>query len=798
MNEYEPRPSFDVVVQRALKNANEDIWPMVTGDVDPANLTCRDLFTYVLILCECNKHVERMPVLLERAKQMQNLNEESNTYGNFWWNWGQGSVQDPNSVEFCMRSGALIWLKHKNQLGKGRDILHEMLTPALSACRHHASMPLYTNITLMNAMNLMMLGAALDRDDLVKSGTSRFEQFCLYTYDWGIHEFCSPTYTPIQVSCLGMIERFAPYEWVQKQAAMMLELFWANVAANWLTHAHYLGGTFSRTSGVFIDGDVNMIELLWANGVLPLRDKELEPVIDPTLNVIYQGLCTWNPRQVFQNVADRPYPHNLKQRWGPLQNQTRTFFQFEDVALSTTGAQYDYPNYQDVTLAANFNVPVLMDDNSKPAIFTPGKLIFIPDAKSKGPEARYGHYTPRLWTATQNRQDALGLVLFDMQDLINLPSLEMNLMMSSWPGEIWIGNEQVSPAGDSWISLTKEPVYFRHNGVAIGVRIVWQGGGNHPTLQRVVDDTHDVWMVNIDWTLIRAGNTVQHEDAYIGVALWTRIGNGLEKDEDFANWRQKFESGQCDVDIKSSTACDITVAVAGEAGDLQIRSASQDMTHFEVMLEPEESFALFDYNGHDYGRSLLQMMPLVQNYLRVLDQLPAVSIPGSIDLSQGHIQFPMTKGYNIPNTPYVWVSPDNGDENGGSDTGCMTWRLLVSKAGHYYFWADVLPCPTDDIVQVLGKGQLPIGKEDMGTNALLFRVYQDMSKPCVQGTSLISCKDTTNWQWVPLAANKATPPTEPMLIALPEGEVYLQLFSQTSGLKIRGVCVTHHQDAKPM
>lgn len=800
MHTYSARPSFQTVVQMAQEDATQQVWPMVTGDVDPSNLLSRDLFTYALILCEGGQHLERVPMLLERVQKMQNVNAESDTYGNFWWSWGQGAVLDPNAVEFSMRGGALLWLRHQDKLGDAKDILYDMLMLAVRACRHHASMPLYTNITLMNAVNMILLGQALDQDDLVKMGDRRFEQFCLYTWNWGIHEFCSPTYTPIQVACLGMMERFASDAAMRNQAGVMLQLFWANVATNWLDKAQYLGGTYSRNSGVFLDGDVNVIELLWCYGLLPLSPGSMQPLIKPTLNVIYQGLADWDAKKVFQQVSDAPYPHCLTQRWGPLQNQTRTFFQFEQVALSTTGAQYDYPNWQDVTLAANFNVPVLMDGNSKPTIYTPGKLIFIPDARAKGTLAKYSHYSPRLWTAAQDKQDAIGLVLFNIEDLDAISGVELNLLMSSWPGEIWVGDTLLAPSDAHTIFVEDTPVVFRHHGVAIGVRVVWQNGGAVPKLLQGTDDEHEAWVLSVDMTLLR--ETLNDEDVhapdFLGTVFWTRIGEGLEEDAVFKKWRTDFALAQADVSIDMNAVCDITVAAAGEAGDLQIRAMSPDLKTFEVLLEPQESFALFNFNGRDYGFDILREMPLARKYQQLLNNLPQVDVPGFLNGDQGYVQFPMSKGYNIPNTPYLWVSPDNGDENGGSDTGCMTWHLSVPAGGRYYIWAEVWPTPSDDIVQEMGKGNLPLPKVDRGTNEMLVRVYQDVAHPLVLGTSLISCTDTSAWQWVPISVHSPAPPQKPMVIALPKGDVFLQLFSQTTGLKIRQLYVSDVLDDKPV
>lgn len=452
-------------------------------------------------------------------------------------------------------------------------------------------------------------------------------------------------------------------------------------------------------------------------------------------------------------------------------------------------------------MAANFNSPVLMGaGGGKPTVFTPGKLVFIPDARARGARARHDHYTPQLWTATQHKQDALSLVLFRLADLVNLAGLELNLMLSSWPGEIWVGDEQIDPNEATWLHLEEKPIFFRQQDCAMGIRIVWQNGGSQPTLQRVEDEQHFAWIVSIDLGLFRGVDSDQDNDpgaSFIGASFWTRIGEGLKTKKDFADWRQKFTKASSQVSIRPGVECDITVAGEGEMGDLQIRAVSPDLASYEVLLEPPETFTLFSFNDHDYGREILREMPLVKDYERMLKKLPAVNVPGQLDLAQGYMQFPMTLGYNIPDSPYFWVSIDNGDENGGSDTGSMTWHLSVPSGGRYYLWAEVWPCPTDDIVQIYGEGGLPIGQEDQGTNALLLRAYQDVEKPIVVGTSLVSCKDTSNWQWVPLAINQAKPPKEPQLIGLPEGDVFLQLFSHTSGLRVRRVAVMNLADSVP-
>lgn len=230
---------------------------------------------------------------------------------------------------------------------------------------------------------------------------------------------------------------------------------------------------------------------------------------------------------------------------------------------------------------------------------------------------------------------------------------------------------------------------------------------------------------------------------------------------------------------------------------MQIRAISSDAERFEVIVVPEQSYSLFDFNGADLGREVLKNMPVVKQYEAELQDLSAVPVPGHLNIDQTQLQWPMTKEDNLPGGVYVWVSPDNGNGSQGSDTGNVAWKLQVPEGGSYYVWAEVLPFPSGQVLQVVSPEGFPEPSVDIGTNSLLMRVYQELDKPLGLGTSLISCRNTTDWQCIALAINQAVVCTEPTLLKLPKGEVLLQLFSQTSGLKIRKVFVSDNLKVTP-
>jgi hypothetical protein len=198
------------VAAQVNDKCDREVWPQICsrGTVDRDKMRSRDLFNYALVLMAIGDPESRLCKVLATAKEMQRSD------GHFSWYWGDKRkghrVRDLNAVEFCMRAAGPLYFWGGEFVTNGvRSLLRDILEPAGEACLNRRVSRTNTNIALMNAMNLMLLGGGLGRDELVQEGYRRFDQFCIYTWEWGIHEFSSPTYSPIHLECLGIIDRFA-------------------------------------------------------------------------------------------------------------------------------------------------------------------------------------------------------------------------------------------------------------------------------------------------------------------------------------------------------------------------------------------------------------------------------------------------------------------------------------------------------------------------------------------------------------------------------------------------------------
>ena len=147
---------------------------------DLRNPSSRDLFTYALALCEAKLHPERLERLFEVAAQMQDQDPASRSYGNFHWSWAHTKVEDFNAVDFCIQGGALLWLRHRDTMPPAaRARLRAMLTLAVEGLKRHRVREDYTNIALMNAGDLILLGEALGETAVASEGYTRLDHIVL-------------------------------------------------------------------------------------------------------------------------------------------------------------------------------------------------------------------------------------------------------------------------------------------------------------------------------------------------------------------------------------------------------------------------------------------------------------------------------------------------------------------------------------------------------------------------------------------------------------------------------------------
>lgn len=730
----------------------------------PPNLTSRELFTYALALCEAKTHPERLGRLFEVAGRMQDRDRESAGYGNFRWSWKDGTVLDYNAVEFCMQAGTLVWLRHRDSLSaEVRAVLQELLEYAVEGCERHRVPESYTNIALMNAENLILLGEVLDGSDAAEEGYARLDRVCLYTWEFGTHEYCSPTYYGTDLDCLVLTEAFCARDRARAQARALLELLWTDIALNWLPWASKLGGARSRDYD-YLRGLGYLDVQMWANGWLPGEPRG-------GTGLVYPALAAWHPSQRLREMNGQRLPRLVRQSWGVGVSHSRTHYMLPDVSLSTSSASY-----------GPMDLPVTVDfAGDRESV----RCYFIPDArrdpygKKKIPAGAAHEKTLHLrpfFTATQRTVDALGLVVYRDGDLPDNPAtLESHIVLPFDVDGIWIGDGPVRLDQDTPVAVPIEAntaLVIRKGSAALGIRVLWTRGldggtapialvwdGNDYGAMRLTVAHHGLWGVDAPQT-------------NAGASFWLRVETGLTDEEGFRKWRQDFAAAR--ESIQASTDS-VRVEVQGVEGTVMVSAAAPFAG--PSTLEPPPSRAVLELDGEDIGRGILAEVEPIRSYQEQIAAAPVDGLPpnaGTYLEAEAGVVLPNMVVAEDPQASggkYVWTPGEPGAKGGGQ--GSVTWRLRVVREGTYYIWGRVMaPTPDDDSFYV--------------------RVFTESAEPISDAEWRTGTHE--QWEWASVSLDRQTSPTP---IVLPSGGVSLQLRTREDGTKVDRLYITPDADDRP-
>ena len=728
-------------LMKRVATGGEGTWRKVQATAP--DLSARELFSCALAWCETGQHADRLEKLFETAALMQDRDPASKGYGNFRWSWKHAVVFDFNSVDFCMRGGALIWLRHRDQLpAAARERLLGMLELGAEGCRRHKVRESYTNIALMNAGNLILLGEALDKPEYAREGYARLERNLIYTAQAGIHEFSSPTYYGVDLDDLGLIEAFCRDPRGRAQAQALLRLFWHDIALNFFPPAGRYGGPYSRNYD-YLHGWGGIEAHLYLHGWID------QPV--PTgQDTVYALLGRWSPPAEYRAMSDA-LPRTVRQSWGIDPLQSRTHFLAPDIALGT--ANTSYGGRMDFLLTAD--LPGTRD--SVRCYFVPdGRgdpygIKKIPESAAAEAHSKALHLMP-FWTAAQNGGEALALVVYRPNDVpATATSLESHFVMPL-TASISIGGRAIlfGPGKAASFPLPAgEAVILRQGSAALGLRLPWTNGAT----AQLVCDANPAGAVRL---------TIDHRSVTPTSGLppaglfWVRIGSGLASEEAFEKWRTDFRDAKIQLETSpESVSAHLPSGVAIGAGSPFLQAQ---------MPAPLPTRSVLELNGKDIGGPLLRAVEPLRS-AATAPAPPVLTIRSNAafrwEAEAGQVLpfFEIAADPQASGGKFTWVPGDPG-KAGSMDLGKVTWRLRLPTAGKFTLAARVrTPSPEDDSVRIQIR---------------------------TAGTDLLSVQDWhlgahREWGWTTLT-NPAT--RRPQVVDLPAGEFTLEMHPREDGAMI--------------
>jgi len=659
---------------------------------------CRELFTSMLAYAEAHTNLAAIATLLAFAEDMQDKDPSHRSYGNFRWYARDAEVQDYNAVDFCMQHGALLWRFRRDTLPpETRARLLAVLRLGLRGLVKHLPPSTYTNIALLNASDLVLLGEALDDPAAVAEGERRLGVFIKTLWEEGVHEYVSPTYYGVDIESMLLLESLARRAETREVARAILAHFWTDLALNWYAPGQRLAGTHSRTYD-YVSGFGELDQILVATGWLPLPNaqKGMRPFRFSTFIPLYANV---QPPPEARALNAR-YPRLVEQTWGAEPFRARTHDVCEDVTLGISWSAYH--GRMDIALAADFPC----DRTARLP-----RLSFIPDGRHDPygkktvfdgkTHSKAFHLSP-WWAGVQDRADALGVAVYrdgDFRDATG--TLESHLLFRKALDSLWIDEARLI-LDPSHASTNRVPpgasVFLRQGTAVIAIRVPWtRGQDGTPSPVAIIDDRNPYGALRL--TVSHAWLDPADHPARIqaGAAFWLRIGSGLADEAAFAAFRRSFQAARADIEVSTNA---LSIQVAGLRQPLSI--AAHAPFDCDPVTSPQPPRVTLGFDGDDLGRAALEKCAVIQDYLKSRRQAPPVDVvadhPTVWEAEQATLTVPYEVATNdaaASSGTYLWVPEIGGVNSGGS--GRAVYTLRAARAGRYALAARVLtPTPDDD------------------------------------------------------------------------------------------------------
>lgn len=656
-----------------------------------------------------------MAPVLELAEQMQDVNSESKTFGNFRWYWRTTEVTDQNAVEFFVSHAFPLWAEARDVISSdAKVVLERLLRRSTDGCIRHTVKPDYTNITLFNIVHNIVLGETFERPDAVAEGRKRLAMFLNVLYDHGAFEYVSPTYYAVDIDALQFGYRYISDPEIRETFKILLDYFWTDMALNWYLQGQRLSGAQSRTYDYLRGlGGVDMACGMAGLATAPTGKEGVR---------LQDGLLgTYAPTPKTLALAS-VYPRLIEQRWGEETGQWRTTHVTRNMALGTAGASYG--SMQDMTLTvdlADFNaIP-----DKRPDVFLP-RNYFIADGRedpygtNRYPTSTAGHmkalHMNPYWAAVQNGGDAIGVVFYPPKSILtNVHTNIQSHFVCRIPDAVFVAGRSVLLTSDTTnpvvIDVGNKPVVLQYGSRVIGLRVLWginQTGATSAV--RLVNDhnKNGVWRLTIEqWdktatpvetplappTNSRVSVTSSEGlDPYVpkeatlnpdtmshipGAVMWVRIGEGISDAAELQSWATNFAKASVSACSVDSTG--YHVSITGKEGPLELKGNSPLETTRSVSYTPAPSPGLLRCNGQEYGKNLLAKVPQLADHQRRLDAVKPIVVHAE------PVVWEAEQGYIAPEL----IERIDGASKGRAVriNGACWWTFDVKTQGTYYLWA---------------------------------------------------------------------------------------------------------------
>ncbi len=174
--------------------------------------------------------------IIRKILQHQVLDTDSERFGNFLWMTHWDRVKDRNAVSFLSPGLVHAYLAFAEKLEDETTVaLERAFEPMLAGVFGHGAQWNYTNIWALNLGATVALSRVLEDGEAHARAVASFDEWLAHTSAEGMHEFNSPTYTPVTITGVEFAWAYTSDEQFRARLARTLDYlsyqFAANVAA---------------------------------------------------------------------------------------------------------------------------------------------------------------------------------------------------------------------------------------------------------------------------------------------------------------------------------------------------------------------------------------------------------------------------------------------------------------------------------------------------------------------------------------------------------------------------------------
>ncbi|MBV9864847.1 MAG: hypothetical protein JO316_05825 [Abitibacteriaceae bacterium] len=325
-----------------------------------ATPTTRDLTNAALAKLILGEDARAAEQLVLQAYAQQDLDPHSPRYGALPWQIGNPQIQDENANMFGSQAIGPMLVEYGNRLSP--NFKQAMIPHIQGICaamqRRNFRTPSYTNIFLMRAVNMMLLGEVIGDKQVADDGYTQFDQWLAYTRQNGIHEFDSPTYYGVDLNCLGLGYRYAARPEAHAKFRAALDYFWSDIAANFFAPNGSLAGPHSRNYD-FLRSSGGLDLYLYVAGLRNTQNTSKLDFEKTFLLVNLSGDKGYHPDAQVLSLSTLP-ERTVLQKWETAPGAVRYNYITPDFAIGSTSANYGAQDkLLTVELASPKNLPVI-------------------------------------------------------------------------------------------------------------------------------------------------------------------------------------------------------------------------------------------------------------------------------------------------------------------------------------------------------------------------------------------------------------------------------------------------------